>query len=172
MSTRQMELSVLAVGGQFAGYRVEAMLGPRSGIGRVYEATGIDSGERVALKVFKGREMGEPAAREHFTRTLEAHARLSHPNVVSVHEWGNDPAPYMVMSLVRGTTLARLLADDAVTGDRALKILAGVAAALDAGRERGPGLSPPAARGDPDWRRRLPAAWRLRRRTRERVRRS
>ena len=137
MSTRQMELSVLAVGGQFAGYRVEAMLGPRGGIGRVYEATRIDSGKRVALKVFKGREMGEPTPREHFTRTLEAHTRLSHPNVVSVHEWGNDPAPYMVMGLVRGTTLAGLLADGALTGDRALEILAGVAAALDAGRDAG-----------------------------------
>ncbi|HYI38595.1 MAG TPA: serine/threonine-protein kinase [Thermoleophilaceae bacterium] len=132
-----MELSVLAIGGEFAGYRVESVLGRQSGIGRVYEATRIDSGERVALKVFKGREMDEAASRAHFSRFLEAQSELSHPNVVSVHEWGHDPAPYMVMDLVQGRTLADLLADGAITGNRALPILAQVAAALDAGRKRG-----------------------------------
>ncbi len=123
MNPKQLELSALGIGSEFAGYRIEAVLGRQSGVGRVYEATGHESDQRVALKVFRGGEMDSAAARAHFKRTVEAQAALSHPNVVAIHDWGTEPAPYLAMTMVQGTTLAEMLANGRRRGLPALEIL-------------------------------------------------
>lgn len=133
----QFEVAILDVGSEFAGYRVEAVLDGQSGIGRVYEATRLESGDRVALKVFGPRAVGTPPLRDAFDRTLEAQAGISHPNIVSIEDWGTEPVPYMAMTLVLGTTFAELLAQGALPDLRALEILTAVAEGLDAGRREG-----------------------------------
>ncbi|HEX5910807.1 MAG TPA: serine/threonine-protein kinase, partial [Thermoleophilaceae bacterium] len=93
--------------------------------------------ERVALKVFRGGEMDGASARAHFKRTVQAQAALSHPNVVAIHDWGTEPAPYLAMTMVQGTTLAEMLANGRRRGLPALEILGAVARGLDAAREQG-----------------------------------
>ncbi len=133
----QVDLSLLQIGSQFGGYRVGPVLGRQSGIGRVYEASRLETADRVALKVFRSPELAAPSQRSFFARSIEAQERLEHPNVVSVTEWGFDPAPYLVMSLVRGTTLAEHLANGSLGERRVLEILAAVGEGLDAGRRQG-----------------------------------
>jgi len=137
MSPRQMERSVLGPGSEFAGYRIETVVGRQSGVGRVYQATDPDSGESVALKVFRGPDVDSAAMHADFTRVVRAQAQLSHPNIVTIREWGTEPTPFLVMTLVEGTTLADALAVGRPRGLHSLTVLGAVADALDAARDHG-----------------------------------
>ena len=63
---------------KFAGYRVEGIAG-RGGMGVVYRATQLGLDRPVALKVGRGRALGDPRIRERFLRESRAAARSSTP---------------------------------------------------------------------------------------------
>lgn len=87
-------------------YRLEKLLG-RGGMGAVYEATDLRLGRRVAVKIMIGSLFGDARALRRFQREARTSANLSHPNVVSVFDYGALPAggAYLVMEIARGTTL-------------------------------------------------------------------
>jgi GAF domain-containing protein len=87
-------------------YRLERVLGT-GGMGAVYEATDLRLGRRVALKILLASNFGNPGALRRFEREAQAAARLRHPNIVTVHDYGTLIAEgaYLVMELLRGTTL-------------------------------------------------------------------
>ncbi|HEY9284399.1 MAG TPA: protein kinase, partial [Pyrinomonadaceae bacterium] len=87
-------------------YRLEKLLG-RGGMGAVYEATDLRLSRRVAVKIMIGSLFGDARALRRFQREARTSANLSHPNVVSVFDYGALPAggAYLVMELARGTTL-------------------------------------------------------------------
>jgi hypothetical protein len=90
-------------------YRVVAELG-RGGMGVVYEAEDAMLERRVALKLLSPALAGSAEAAQRFVREARAAARLSHPNVVAVHEVGDhNGTPYLVMELVRGGSAQALL---------------------------------------------------------------
>ncbi len=91
------------VGGRF---RIDEELG-RGGMGIVYSATHLELGEPVALK-FLHAWMQTPELVARFKREAVALARLRHPGVVSLLEFGEDRdgSRFLVMELVRGETLA------------------------------------------------------------------
>ena len=83
------------------------------GMGIVFEAYDPDLDRRVALKVVRGPDAGS-AAGARLIREAQAMAKLTHPNVVGVHEVGTVGAGtgrrvFVVMELVRGETLATWL---------------------------------------------------------------
>ena len=92
-------------------YRLEKLVG-RGGMGAVYEATDLRLGRRVAVKIMTGSLFGDARALRRFQREARTSANLSHPNVVSVFDYGALPAggAYLVMELARGTTLRAELA--------------------------------------------------------------
>lgn len=98
------------IGSVVAGkYRIERALG-RGGMGVVYQATHLELGEPVAMKFLHEHwaVIGEIRAR--FRREAVALARLRHPAVVSLLDFGeSDGALYMVMELVRGRRLSERL---------------------------------------------------------------
>lgn len=106
-------------------YRLIRPLG-RGGMANVYEAVDEHSAARVAVKVL--RAVGGPAQIARFQREVEALARLSHPGIVAVSDFGADgDAYYYVMECVTGWSLATVLAQlRAEVGD-----FAGVAQVLD-----------------------------------------
>jgi hypothetical protein len=120
-------------------YRLERRIGA-GGMGTVYEATDLRLGRRVALKVLLARHFGKPSALRRFEREAQASARLRHPNIITVHDYGTLGAEgaYLVMELLRGATL-RAEIDRLGTLPPALaaewfdQILAGVEAAHAAG---------------------------------------
>ena len=84
------------------------------GMGSVYAGRHIGLGSPVAIKVVDvSWEGSDPIdIRERFRREAQALARLKHPNIVRVHDFGvlqGDGRFYMVMELVAGRTLAHLL---------------------------------------------------------------
>lgn len=87
-------------------YRLDRLLG-KGGMGAVYEAADLRLGRAVAMKIMLGRAFGDRHALRRFEREAQASARLAHPNIVTVFDFGAAGATgaYIVMELVRGRTL-------------------------------------------------------------------
>jgi serine/threonine protein kinase len=79
-------------------------------MGSVYRGERLQLGRAVAIKVMHQELPDELASRQRFEREAKLMALLEHPNCVSVIDYGlHDEKPYLVMDLVRGTSLIELL---------------------------------------------------------------
>lgn len=110
-------------------------LGPliaRGGMGAVHRARDTRLERDVAVKLLGDVHSDMDVAVERFRREARAAARLSHPNIASVFDYGEDNDDYfIVMELLPGTTLADALKEEgALAPDRAARIALQVAEAL------------------------------------------
>jgi predicted Ser/Thr protein kinase len=118
-------------------YRIVRLLG-RGGMGAVYLARDLSLDREVAIKVVstvaESQEM-----KERFRREARTAAKLSHPNIVPLHSFGDvEGMPYFVMGYVRGESLAaRLRREGKLEEEEARRILADVADALDHAHRQG-----------------------------------
>jgi serine/threonine protein kinase len=118
-------------------YRLVRRIGD-GGMGEVWEADDTVLGRRVALKVLVQELADDARATKRFVREARATARLTHPNVTRVYDFGRDGGlPYLVMELLEGDTLADRLAGGPLPPAEAARIGAAVADALDAAHGRG-----------------------------------
>jgi serine/threonine protein kinase len=107
-------------------------------MGIVYRATQLSLGREVALKLMRRDLARSTEARERFRAEALRQAALEHPKVVAVHDTGDSPhGPYIAMALVRGRDLRRAIVADELGVARGLRILAGVASALDTAHDLG-----------------------------------
>ena len=113
-------------------YRLERVLG-RGGMAVVHLAEDTELGRPVAIKVLAEHAADDPEIRERFLREARLAARLSHPNLVSVYDFGDDRGrSYIVMELVRGEPLDRLIAREApVPSARAVELVLQACAGLE-----------------------------------------
>jgi tRNA A-37 threonylcarbamoyl transferase component Bud32 len=124
-------------------YRVENLIG-RGGMGAVFLATDTRLEREVALKVVTVAT-SDAAARQRlrarFHREARCAARLQHPHVVTVFDYGTDTGldlDYLVMELLRGEDLARRLARQGrLPLDEALAVAHDAARGLAAGHRAG-----------------------------------
>lgn len=123
-------------------YLVEGLLG-RGSMGTVYLAHDPVVDRRIALKVLRptlGGEISE-AARQRFLREARAAGRLSHPNIVTVFDVGEDPETgrsFIAMDYVEGQTLqAVTAAGRRLTSAEATTLVAVLAGALDHAHRKG-----------------------------------
>ncbi|MFJ7987666.1 protein kinase [Streptomyces sp. NPDC096351] len=135
-------------GGSVAGgrYQLRDLLG-EGGMASVYLAYDSALDRQVAIKTLHTELGREQSFRERFRREAQAVAKLSHTNIVSVFDTGEDTLdgavmPYIVMEYVEGQPLGSVLASDiqqygAMPADRALKVTADVLAALEVSHEMG-----------------------------------
>ncbi|MEO6773288.1 MAG: serine/threonine-protein kinase, partial [Kofleriaceae bacterium] len=80
-------------------------------MGAVYRGERLKLGRAVAIKIMHDALPDELASRGRFEREAKLMARLEHPHCVSVIDFGlHDGKPYLVMELVRGTSLLDVLA--------------------------------------------------------------
>jgi hypothetical protein len=94
-------------------YSIERELA-RGGMGRIYVAYDRVLGRPVALKMLK--KAHGPVSIERFRREARAVSGLSHPNIVAIHDAGDENGePYIVQELLSGRTLRRLLAEESVS---------------------------------------------------------
>jgi eukaryotic-like serine/threonine-protein kinase len=108
------------------------------GMGEVWEADDTVLGRRVALKVLVEELAADDHATRRFVREARATARLAHPNVARVYDFGRDGGtPFLVMELLEGQTLAGRLASGPLPPAEAARVAAAVADALDAAHRRG-----------------------------------
>jgi hypothetical protein len=84
-------------------YRVDRLLG-EGGMGKVYRAERLADGRAVAIKLVRG---GNPRTLARFAREAELVARIDHPNVVSILDFGitEQAVLFLVMELVEGNSL-------------------------------------------------------------------
>jgi tRNA A-37 threonylcarbamoyl transferase component Bud32 len=107
-------------------------------MGVVYRGERVKLGRAVAIKVLHESLPSELASRDRFELEAKAMARLEHPNCVAVIDFGlHDDKPFVVMELVRGTSLAELVAAgrfDAVRAGAIMRqVLSGLAHAHELG---------------------------------------
>ncbi|MFE4368514.1 protein kinase [Streptomyces sp. NPDC056835] len=135
-------------GGSVAGgrYQLRDLLG-EGGMASVYLAYDVALDRQVAIKTLHTELGREQSFRERFRREAQAVAKLSHTNIVSVFDTGEDELagalmPYIVMEYVEGQPLGSVLQADiaqygAMPADKALKVTADVLAALETSHEMG-----------------------------------
>ncbi|HEX2259024.1 MAG TPA: protein kinase, partial [Actinomycetota bacterium] len=109
------------------------------GMGEVFRARDSVLGRTVALKMLPFELAVQPGFIERFRAEAQAAARISHPGVVQVHDWGQeDDTYYMVMEYVRGKNLRHILSVVGKLQPRQSAQVAGqVLGALSAAHERG-----------------------------------
>ena len=120
-------------------YRIEQLLG-RGGMGAVYRARDMRLDRLVALKVVRADLLHDPDARRRFRREAQIVARLQHPSIVAVYDYGTfaDGGAYLVMELVRGEDLRHLLQREGrLDTAESMSILTAVCAAIGAAHREG-----------------------------------
>lgn len=113
-------------------YTVEKTLG-KGGMATVELAQDTQLGRRVAVKRLFASLAGDEVFQERFFREARMAAALSHPNLVTVYDVGEeDELPYIVMEYVEGETLAELMGREGpLPPERAVDLLLQACAGLE-----------------------------------------
>ncbi|MGQ0742933.1 MAG: Stk1 family PASTA domain-containing Ser/Thr kinase [Acidimicrobiales bacterium] len=111
----------------------------RGGMAEVFLAKDLQLERQVAVKVLSPEFSDDPSFIERFRREARAAANLNHPNIVSIHDWGEDDGTYfIVMEFVDGATLRELInTDGPLPAEEAAHIGAEIARALHYAHEAG-----------------------------------
>lgn len=127
-----------ALAGSFPAFDLVRMLG-RGGMGAVYLARHRNLDRMAAIKVLPPEACGEEAFIQRFHREARALARLSHPGIVAVHDFGTtaDGLPFLVMEYVEGASLAELLRGGRLDAAQALSIVSAICEALAYAHQQG-----------------------------------
>ncbi|MEO7114202.1 MAG: protein kinase [Polyangiaceae bacterium] len=108
---REKSDSQTRIGTTIAGkYHLDRLLG-KGGMGAVYEATHTGIDRKFALKLMHPHADQAPDSEARFEREARAAGRIGHPNIVDVFDFGrtDEGAPYIVMELCPGESLAERL---------------------------------------------------------------
>src|SRR5256885_881662 len=130
----------LAQGTLLGRYRVREKIGA-GGMGEVYLAEDTGRLERaVAVKVLNAEVASDPRRMHRFVQEARTVSGLTHPNILTVHDFGEAGATHFVVTeYVEGSTLRRYAAARRLKLQEGLDIAAQTASALDAAHEAGGG---------------------------------
>ncbi len=125
-------------GQTIGGYEVLGLIG-RGGMASVYRARQLSIGRIVALKVLPGYFMHEETFLKRFQREAQAIARLQHPRILPVYDYGEDKdVPYIAMAYIEGGSLAEMIQQEGgLPLDEASRLLVQIAEGLDFAHEQG-----------------------------------
>jgi serine/threonine protein kinase len=127
----------LAPGTGLGPYEIIAPIGS-GGMGEVYRARDTRLDRLVAIKILPASVAGDPDRLARFAREAKAVAALSHPNVLSIHDFGtSDGISYVVTELLEGATLRERLASGPVPMQKAIDITVQIARGLAAAHDKG-----------------------------------
>jgi predicted Ser/Thr protein kinase len=118
-------------------FEILELLG-RGGMGAVYKARQKNLDRLVALKVLAHEVGADPAFADRFAREAQALARLNHPNIVAVHDFGQAGGFYfLVMEFVDGLSLRHLLQAQRLSPREAMAIVPQICEALQYAHDQG-----------------------------------
>lgn len=119
------------------GLQVLELIG-RGGMGAVYSARQKDLNRLVAVKILPKEVQNDPAFGDRFVREAQTLAKLNHPNIVTVYDFGRvGDLFYFVMEYVDGVTLRDSISSGGVTPEEALRIVPELCEALQYAHEEG-----------------------------------
>ncbi|MBZ5618992.1 MAG: protein kinase [Acidobacteriia bacterium] len=125
------------IGRTLGHYRVESWLGA-GGMGEVYRATDTRLDRTVAVKVLSEHLSTHPDALARFEIEAKAAAALSHPNILAIHDFGDEhETAYAVTELLHGETLRARLTRSPLELQEAVGIAIAVAEGLAAAHAKG-----------------------------------
>ena len=93
---------------RLGSYQLQRKLG-EGGMAQVYLARDVRLGRDVAVKVLDRKLADRPGFRERFMREARLAAALDHPNIVSLYDFGDEEALFLVMPFISGGSLQDLL---------------------------------------------------------------
>ncbi|MBN8460882.1 MAG: protein kinase [Verrucomicrobia bacterium] len=130
-------LSPGEIADKFPGYEILECLG-RGGMGVVYKARQKSLDRIVAIKILPPERVGEERFADRFATEAATLAKLNHPNIVTVHDFGETGGLfYIVMEYVDGVNLRDLLREGKLEPQQALAIVPPVCDALQSAHEKG-----------------------------------
>ncbi len=119
-------------------YRVTDRIG-EGGMGAVYKAEQITMGRPVALKVLRPELASDPDIVKRFLREVKAISMLSHPNLITVHDFGQTDAGllYIAMEYLGGDTLTDAIKRGPLPIAECLRLVAEIASAMAEAHSKG-----------------------------------
>ena len=138
----------------FPQFEILELIG-KGGMGAVYKVRQKDLDRIVALKILPPAIGQSPEFSNRFTREAKALAKLNHPGIVTIHEFGqtsssqssssshqpstlnHQPLPYIVMEFVDGVNLAQLMKTGRISPREALAIVPQICDALQYAHDQG-----------------------------------
>jgi len=125
------------IAGKFPQFEIIECLG-RGGMGVVYKARQKSLNRLVAIKILAPEREHDARFAERFAREAELLAKLSHPRIVTIHDFGETGGLYyLVMEFVDGVNLSDLLRDGKLAPEQALAIVPEICDALQFAHEHG-----------------------------------
>ena len=122
---------------RFPQFEIFECLG-RGGMGVVYKARQKTLDRMVAIKVLAGEWQGETDFAARFEKEAKTLAQMSHPNIVTVHDFGeNQGLYYIVMEFVDGVNLRDLIHENRMEAKQALQIVPPICEALQYAHDKG-----------------------------------
>ncbi|MEL6106015.1 MAG: protein kinase [Planctomycetota bacterium] len=110
----------------------------RGGMGDVYCARQRSLDRLVALKVIRPEAQASPGFADRFSREARALATLNHPNIVTVHDFGQaDGGHYFIMEYIDGINLRQMLRAGKLHPRQALQIVPSICDALQYAHNKG-----------------------------------
>jgi predicted Ser/Thr protein kinase len=122
---------------QFPALEILEVLGA-GGMGVVYKARQITLDRIVALKILPRQSGDDPSFAERFTREARALAKLSHPNIVGIYDFGQaNGLYYFIMEFIDGVNLRQMIRGERLSPREALAIVPQVCDALQYAHDQG-----------------------------------
>ncbi len=117
-------------------YRLIERIG-KGGMGEVYRGEHLKLGREAAVKVLPSNLVNEADFLKRFEREASSAAKLEHPNILPVYEYGEQPTPYLVMPYVKGGTLKEKMSAGKLSQQEIINYLRQMADALDYAHSEG-----------------------------------
>ncbi len=127
----------LSPGTTLGPYEIAGLL-DTGGMGEIYRARDLRLGREVAVKIIRDGASAQAGMLERFELEATLAGRLNHPNILAIYDVGtHDGAPYLVMELLEGETLAASLVRGPLPPKKALDLALQIASGLAAAHAKG-----------------------------------
>ncbi|HYV07915.1 MAG TPA: serine/threonine-protein kinase, partial [Blastocatellia bacterium] len=125
------------IGHRIGRYEIQSLLGA-GGMGEVYLAHDVMLDRRIAVKILPARFTEDATQIKRFEREARAASALNHPNIITIHEIGQDAGRHFIATeFIAGQTLRSRLSDGRINPGESVKIASQIASALAAAHTAG-----------------------------------
>jgi len=125
------------IGERLSHYRIVEQIGA-GGMGVVYRAHDEQLDRDVAIKLLPRGSLGDDSRRKQFRKEALSLARLNHPNIATIHEFGTqDGTDFLVIEFIAGVTLDAKLAAGPLSPSEVVRLGVQMAAGLEAAHRQG-----------------------------------